>query len=217
MASSLQVEEVIEALAELGGEAMWADVRKRVTERRENSFAPYQDWKNFKTTMFQLVQQHCRSYEKFTGPVHFYKIHTGRFSLAEPSNFPGRRFSIPVDSLHPETVPSDRDYIAGSVTQVLINAYERDPKARSECIAIHGFSCAACKMSFEQRYGGIGRGFIHVHHKKQLSSCEIYHLNPGSDLVPVCPNCHAMLHTSYPPLEIAELREILERVASEQS
>lgn len=112
-------------------------------------------------------------------------------------------------SLHPETVPPDRDYIAGAVVHVLVNAYERDPKARRECIAIHGLNCAVCGMNFEQRYGGIGRGFIHVHHRKQLSCREVYHLNPENDLIPVCPNCHEMLHTSCPPLEIDELKEVL--------
>lgn len=211
MARSLRVEEVISALAELGGEAMWVEVQKRVTEKRGNSFEPYKDWGNFNTTMFQLVQQHCKGYKKFTGPVHFKQVYKGRFSLDSTGDLAQRRVTVPADSLHPETVSPDRDYITGAVVQVLVNAYERDPKARRECIAIHGLNCAVCGMNFEQRYGGIGRDFIHVHHRKQLSSREVYHLNPGDDLIPVCPNCHAMLHTSYPPLEIDDLKERLGR------
>jgi 5-methylcytosine-specific restriction protein A len=30
-------------------------------------------------------------------------------------------------------------------------------------------------------------------------------------LRPVCPNCHAMLHTSDPPLEIEDLRQRLQQ------
>jgi len=42
-------------------------------------------------------------------------------------------------------------------------------------------------------------------HMKKMPS-EEYRLNPETDLVPVCPNCHAMLHTSEPPLSVDELK-----------
>ena len=52
-----------------------------------------------------------------------------------------------------------------------------------------------CGVDFFQRYGDIGRGFAHVHHKEQLSKA------PKSgkevtlaDLAIVCANCHAMIH-----------------------
>jgi 5-methylcytosine-specific restriction protein A len=65
-------------------------------------------------------------------------------------------------------------------------------------------------MSFEECYGEIGKGFIHVHHKKPLAACRgSYQLDPEKDLVPVCPNCHAMLHTSDPPLSVEELKSIM--------
>lgn len=37
-----------------------------------------------------------------------------------------------------------------------------------------------------------------------------YYLDPKKDLIPVCPNCHAMLHRKNPPLEPAELRQIID-------
>ena len=48
------------------------------------------------------------------------------------------------------------------------------------------------------------------------SHCETaeYEPDPRRDLVPVCPNCHAMLHTSDPPLEIEKLRPKSGRVAN---
>ncbi len=39
---------------------------------------------------------------------------------------------------------------------------------------------------------------------------DAYLLDPSKDLIPVCPNCHAMLHTSDPPLAPDKLREIIE-------
>lgn len=53
----------------------------------------------------------------------------------------------------------------------------------------------------------IGKGFIHVPHKKPLVITRgEYTLDPAKDLVPVCPNCHAMLHTCEPLLSIDELK-----------
>jgi hypothetical protein len=82
------------------------------------------------------------------------------------------------------------------------------PKARSECIRHHGLSCAACDFNFNEVYGKIGNGHIHVHHITPLSEVgERYEVNPIEDLIPVCPNCHAMLHTSSPPFTVAELQK----------
>ena len=60
-------------------------------------------------------------------------------------------------------------------------------------------------------YGDIGRGYIHVHHVKPLASAETSRtVDAAKDLVPVCPNCHAMLHQRTPPLEIEQLRNLVE-------
>jgi 5-methylcytosine-specific restriction protein A len=55
---------------------------------------------------------------------------------------------------------------------------------------------------------------MHVHHLKLISASKgSYLLDPVRDLRPVCPNCHAMLHREYPPLEISALRKIRERAS----
>jgi len=120
------------------------------------------------------------------------------------------RQAVPAEENHPETLSERRKYFAGAVRQVLVNQYERDPVARAACLKRHGYRCAVCDLSFEEHYGDIGKDFIHVHHKKPLATCrEEYRLDPERDLVPVCPNCHAMLHTSDPPWTVEELRSKL--------
>jgi 5-methylcytosine-specific restriction protein A len=57
-------------------------------------------------------------------------------------------------------------------------------------------------------YPGIKDGYIHVHHLKLVSQGP-RKIDPKKDLVPVCPNCHAMLHTRIPPLTPAALRKRL--------
>lgn len=98
----------------------------------------------------------------------------------------------------------------GAKKTVVVNKYERSPQARKACLEKHGYKCKVCEFSFLEKYGEIGKGFIHVHHIKPIAAiAKDYKVNAEDDLVPVCPNCHAMLHTKTPPLSIEELRVIL--------
>lgn len=98
----------------------------------------------------------------------------------------------------------------GTIHRVESNRYERNREARQKCIEANGCRCAVCGMSFEEKYGEIGRGFIHVHHVVPISSIgQDYVVDPLKDLVPVCPNCHNMLHRKDPPLSIEELKWLL--------
>lgn len=110
----------------------------------------------------------------------------------------------------PDEIDETEIHTEGTVAQVLVNRYERDPKARKKCIVEYGAICQVCDMDFEATYGTIGEGFIHVHHIKQISDVgEAYEIDPVKDLIPVCPNCHAMLHKRRPPFSIEELKNIL--------
>lgn len=110
----------------------------------------------------------------------------------------------------PEEIPASTTHIEGKVRQVLVNIYERNREARANCIAHYGTACSVCSFDFGKIYGGIGEGFIHVHHLKEVSSIgEEYQIDPIKDLRPICPNCHAMLHTSRPAVTIEALRKRL--------
>ena len=54
-------------------------------------------------------------------------------------------------------------------------------------------------------------GYVHVHHLKPLASIgREYVVNPVSDLLPVCANCHAVIHLRTPPYEISEVITMLQ-------
>ncbi|WP_026549424.1 HNH endonuclease [Arthrobacter sp. Br18] len=115
----------------------------------------------------------------------------------------------PLDDIDP-ILPVPGAYPQAALTRVSMNRYERDPEARRICLAQHGFSCAVCRFDFEAAYGPIGRGFISIHHlvpASQLSSG--YELDPIQDLLPLCPNCHAMAHRRGVALTPAELRRMM--------
>ncbi len=110
----------------------------------------------------------------------------------------------------PEEISEKEVYFEGAIKKISVNIYERNNKARQKCIEHYGINCYVCGFDFEQKYGKIGKHFIHVHHLKQLADIrEGYQINPIEDLRPVCPNCHAMLHRKNPPYSIDELKEKL--------
>lgn len=87
------------------------------------------------------------------------------------------------------------NYYEGAVKTISVNKYERNPIARKKCIEYHGCECSICDLSFEKMYGDLGKDFIHVHHIVPLNTIgKEYEVNYKTDLIPVCPNCHAMLH-----------------------
>lgn len=119
--------------------------------------------------------------------------------------------AIGQDAFAEEFFEGDK-YYEGAIKQIKINRYERDLAARNKCIAHYGLSCYICGFKFEDKYGSIGKGFIHIHHLKPLSEIGYeYELDPIQDLRPVCPNCHAIIHRRRPPYSIEEILKFLTR------
>lgn len=114
--------------------------------------------------------------------------------------------------LSPEEGPVPDTYVEGAALRVTVNSYERNAAARKKCISHHGCTCAVCGFDFKNIYGDMGQGFIHVHHVKPLSEIgESYSVDPIADLIPVCPNCHAMLHTSSPAMPVEALKKLIRK------
>jgi 5-methylcytosine-specific restriction protein A len=98
----------------------------------------------------------------------------------------------------------------GARAQVEVNRYERDRRNRAAALAIHGYACLVCGSDLGDRYGPVAVGLVEVHHLTEVSKLGAdYHINPGTDLVPLCPNCHRVAHRRDPPFGIEELKSML--------
>lgn len=99
----------------------------------------------------------------------------------------------------------------GSKTSYFGTRYERRKDLRAKAIAIHGLDCKACGFNFEQAYGAHAKGFIHVHHVVPISDFgEEKAVNPETDLVTLCANCHGMVHRQRDmTLSVDELKGML--------
>ena len=106
--------------------------------------------------------------------------------------------------------------LEGAKSTKLVNVYERKAGLRTQAIAIHGVSCIVCGFNFEEKYGPHGKSFIEVHHLKLLSEFEDESMvDPETDMVVVCSNCHRMIHRKRNnPLTVEELRRMLREPAA---
>ncbi|AZU62566.1 HNH endonuclease [Neobacillus mesonae] len=99
------------------------------------------------------------------------------------------------DDIESEKAEDDSYYKDGAVKEYYGKRYERNPENRKKAIEIHGLNCVACGFNFEEIYGERGKDFIEVHHVNPLNTIgEEVVIDPEKDLVPVCSNCHRMIH-----------------------
>lgn len=91
--------------------------------------------------------------------------------------------------------------------------YERSAKNRTLAIKKLGVSCMACGFNFEKAYGEHGKDFIEVHHIQALSTLDkATMINPEVDLIPLCANCHRMIHRKKDQtLSLLELIKLINR------
>ncbi len=113
---------------------------------------------------------------------------------------------------HPAAQQSgrDRDRLdkEGLERTVTLTQPERSPKNRMKAIRRHGVRCFGCELKMAEMYGVIAEGFIHIHHVKPLGKGRDQ--SPRiDDLIPPCPNCHAVVHLEDPPVTLERLREIV--------
>lgn len=89
------------------------------------------------------------------------------------------------------------EVIEGKQGEIFVSRRERNPEARRKCIEYYGYTCQVCGVKLEDIYGPVAENYIHVHHLQFISDTDGEHtINPIKDLITVCPNCHAMLHST---------------------
>jgi hypothetical protein len=107
---------------------------------------------------------------------------------------------------------SEYEDTEGGLECVERNEYERNPRLRQLALLHHGYECCVCRFKFVDVYGEAAANFIHIHHVIPISSYRSAHVvNVETDLVPVCPNCHAVIHLRNPPFTIEEMRSMLRK------
>jgi 5-methylcytosine-specific restriction protein A len=122
-----------------------------------------------------------------------------------------------------ETTSKDDEikYFEGetNTTVKTINTAKRNASARAKCLQYYfpnkKYKCILCGFDFEKGYGDLGKDFIEVHHKESHTLVSkisgTHEINPIEDLIPVCSNCHSIIHRSKPPIPVEKIKEILQK------
>lgn len=100
--------------------------------------------------------------------------------------------------------------VEGKLTLSTYRRRERSRRNRFLCLSIHGTRCAACGFDPLLIYGQQA-DIIEVHHIEPVSLLEQPRAYcPEKDLIPLCPNCHRLIHSRRPfPYSLIELRDLL--------
>ncbi len=106
--------------------------------------------------------------------------------------------------------PREREQTEGERKHVEYETIHRNPALRQACLDKYGYQCQCCGMDFASLYGEeLGANFIEVHHLQMISTFD--ESRPDDyveNLVPLCSNCHSMIHHGKDkPLTLGELRE----------
>jgi 5-methylcytosine-specific restriction protein A len=92
--------------------------------------------------------------------------------------------------------------------------FRRNSRLREEAIKRLGVRCVVCRLDFGERYGSAGQGYIEVHHLNPFAErmdaiAGIAVLTKLDEVVPVCANCHRVIHRQRPAITISELKAAL--------
>ena len=74
----------------------------------------------------------------------------------------------------------------------------------------HGYTCKACGLLMEDKYGKVARNSVEVHHIIPVSLMgESRVVDPINELVPLCPNCHTIAHKGNPPFGVEQITNMI--------
>lgn len=236
---TVTVDEVIDALRELGNEADSDEIKSRVISKRGADVLPksYSTWESYRNTIDQLIHYHCPQCDKFKRKeVYFEQVSRGRYRLVDSEREKALRqasvaseIEMPLPKKEPLTNKSDIP-IAGASYFVeendglmfpegqeiyrLHRERERNPKVielvkSKRCKIDTWLRCDVCAFSFVEKFGNIGKGFIEAHHTIPVSKLTKESVTNENDIALVCSNCHRMLHRYRPWLSIEELSSML--------
>lgn len=104
--------------------------------------------------------------------------------------------------------------VEGGQSRTAYNRYERSSANRAICLSVNGSVCVACGEDPGVKYKMDGKRIIHVHHITPVSQMGGPRpVNPVTELVPLCPNCHNVAHKRNPPYTPEEILSLINEEA----
>ena len=152
---------------------------------------------------------HLKLYSAFLESKHFKQLFKSRIASPDEQASITKGTAFLSVSSTPQK-PKEREITEGEKKHVEFERAHRNPKLRQACLDKYGYQCQCCGMDFVSMYGEeLGANFIEVHHLQMISTYdENRPENYVENLVPLCSNCHSMIHHGKQgPLSLRELRK----------
>ncbi len=194
--------QVERALKDIGGQGTWEQILDQLTNNRNGDYSYYLNLENYQKTAFQIIQQHCRDYEKYKGPQRFQKDgNTFRLyaSLSGPTQ-PPPSSEVPRTPIASDIEdPSQTERVKQETYRIL-----RDTALARKVKESNQYLCQICgkvlKLNDDIPYA-------EVHHIKPLGAP---HNGPDvcGNILCVCPNDHVLLDYGAIKLDETDLKGI---------
>jgi hypothetical protein len=201
---------------------IWIAIAEKVATSRSIQFSPkdIRDLTDLKSGSFGPIFQGMRSDQPGGAPPvppkyknTLVQVSRGKYRLSANGQSlvtPKNKVALPDDVSDIELIEDAGD-VEGRRRLVQHFQIERKPSvvrdAKRKWAALDPLlRCVCCKFSFKERFGKRGEDFVEAHHKKPFADLKRDEIvrTAVQDLVPVCANCHRMLHKK-PAVSLEEL------------
>lgn len=197
------VDHVIEALSSLGGTGHNSEIAAIVRQ-----IAPPPFPVDIEAVVRARLQERCAEAKSFKGgqaivkSVHGIEARRGYWQLLEDplavSNADGFQDGVEPFVLAEEWRSQLRMHLRRERSSKLIRAFKE---------RLSNLRCYVCDFDFEQTYGILGEGYIEAHHRVPVSRLNSGQVTRIEDLVPLCANCHRMVHRD-PSFDVEYLKSL---------
>lgn len=123
-----------------------------------------------------------------------------------------------VEEANSESTLSSVEELSEVVNITCEHAQARDEKSdtdykvklKKECIDYYGAICDICGFDFGYTYGEAFEQCIDVHNQNSVEGEEILPTtHPTEDLIPICHNCHHIIHSTVPAISVEKMRKMV--------
>jgi hypothetical protein len=187
--------QVERALEDLGGQATWDKILDQVTKLRSGDYSYYLNRQNYENTAFQVIQEHCLGYKKYTGPSRFVKI-GNKFRLITPiveSEVHHTPLALDIED------PSQPERVKQETYRIL-----RDTVLARTVKESNQYKCQICEQTLKIK---ANTPYAEAHHIMPLGAP---HNGPDvrENILCVCPNDHVLLDYGAIKLDGSHLKGI---------
>ncbi|ACA55867.1 Hnh endonuclease [Clostridium botulinum A3 str. Loch Maree] len=205
---SIWLEEIIEAMKELGGHAYYSDLYEYVKDRGNISFNKLKDPNAQIRGTIERYSSDSNVYKKTKNGLDIFYSVDGK-----GKGHWGLREFEPHDNMV-DLTEDDGGFLEGRKKLRQHICIERNAKvikmAKENFKKKYGvLKCEVCGFNFEKKYGKLGEDFIEGHHIKPVSELKEGEKTKVEDIVLLCSNCHKMIHRKRPWLSKKRLKTLI--------